>query len=171
MNCYLYRHFDIRRRLLYVGISLRALSRLDQHRIASLWFDQIAHVTIERFPDRDSAMVAEKAAIKIENPLFNIVHAAPLDESYDERMVRLWNTIIDIEPRIWDLYVKAVEAEDDRHAICANKIWYDNLKPKLCELVGYGAKDSRLRHPIAYEVVYHTVYRALPNCRNCEEAW
>jgi len=66
----LYRHYDARKRLLYVGISLSAVSRLSQHKDKT-WFTEIARVTVENFPSREMALSAEAAAIKAERPLYN----------------------------------------------------------------------------------------------------
>jgi hypothetical protein len=71
----LYRHFDGDGRLLYVGISLNAIIRLAAHR-ASPWFDEIARVEIERFPSREVALAAERAAIRDEKPECNVAGRA-----------------------------------------------------------------------------------------------
>lgn len=68
----LYRHFDSDGRLLYVGIALSPLSRLRAHRSRAHWFDDIARITIERFPDIAAARKAERAAAENEKPLFNL---------------------------------------------------------------------------------------------------
>lgn len=70
----LYRHFDANRNLLYVGISLNAIARLEQHR-QSRWSGRIATVEIEYFQTRDEAIEAERKAIQIEQPKWNITHA------------------------------------------------------------------------------------------------
>jgi len=69
----LYRHYDERGNLLYVGISLSALHRLQAHK-RSRWFRKIVNVTMEWFPDRESAIRAEIEAIKAERPSYNKVH-------------------------------------------------------------------------------------------------
>lgn len=71
VKTHLYRHFDANGQLLYVGISLSALKRLSQHNSQSRWADQIANVTIETFPTRDSALAAEREAIISERPIHN----------------------------------------------------------------------------------------------------
>jgi excisionase family DNA binding protein len=71
----LYRCFDASKTLLYVGISGQALSRFGQHRRGASWFKEVASVTVEHFPDRDSAHQAEVEAIRIERPLHNKVHS------------------------------------------------------------------------------------------------
>lgn len=71
----LYRHFDSEGRLLYVGISLSAITRLAQHRSASHWSRAIASVRIECFDTRREALAAEAKAILEERPLHNIAGA------------------------------------------------------------------------------------------------
>lgn len=71
----LYRHFDADGALLYVGISLSALGRLQAHKSGSHWSSKIASVTIESFATREEALRAEKEAIRTERPRFNIAHA------------------------------------------------------------------------------------------------
>ena len=67
----LYRHFDETGALLYVGISLSAITRLRQHRDRSVWFSQIKSITITQFETRADAKIAEKAAIQTEHPVYN----------------------------------------------------------------------------------------------------
>lgn len=71
-QCFLYRHFDRNKNLLYVGISLSAIRRLKQHYDHSKWAKEITYVTIEDFPCRNKALEAELRAIQIENPKYNI---------------------------------------------------------------------------------------------------
>jgi predicted GIY-YIG superfamily endonuclease len=72
---YLYRHFDQGGRLLYVGASVSPLRRLLQHQhcLGARWFDRIVRIEIERFATREAALAAEKQAIKIEKPEFNVL--------------------------------------------------------------------------------------------------
>lgn len=70
----LYRHFDRDGVLLYVGISLNAVSRLSSHVTSSDWCGQIANVSVELHPTRQAALAAEKKAIKSERPAFNKIH-------------------------------------------------------------------------------------------------
>lgn len=71
----LYRHFSASGDLLYVGISLSALIRLRAHNRTSEWANQISRVEIEQFPDRTSALAAERVAIRTEKPLRNVMGA------------------------------------------------------------------------------------------------
>jgi DNA-binding transcriptional regulator YiaG len=70
----LYRHFDSRGELLYIGVSLRALQRLSQHRGSATWFPSIARVTLQEYDTRKEALIAEREAIKTELPKFNSTH-------------------------------------------------------------------------------------------------
>ena len=70
----LYRYFDSKNRLLYVGISISAATRLGQHRTASGWYTDAVRIDIEKFASRRAAMSAEKEAIKLEKPQHNIKH-------------------------------------------------------------------------------------------------
>lgn len=74
MNTDLYRHFDSNGNLLYVGISLSTLNRLGQHKDNSHWFNSISNITIEKFNNRDKALIAERDAIINEKPLYNKVY-------------------------------------------------------------------------------------------------
>lgn len=69
---HLYRHFNKDGVLLYVGISLNAITRLMAHRDNCHWWNEIASITIESFPDRNSVRDAERMAIYNEKPLHNI---------------------------------------------------------------------------------------------------
>lgn len=69
-SCFLYRQFNSRDELLYVGISVNPFSRLDNHKRSS-WFEEIAKVTIEKFPNRILAIKAESMAIDSEKPMYN----------------------------------------------------------------------------------------------------
>ncbi len=67
----LYRHFDQRGELLYVGITLDPVTRWEQHHETSLWARFVAQSYLTWHHDRASARAAEKVAIKIERPIFN----------------------------------------------------------------------------------------------------
>lgn len=86
----LYRHWDADGNLLYVGISLSAVGRLNQHRRDSHWSDEIASVTIEYFASREMALKAEADAIRSESPEHNIAgtcgHGAPVAGGHRDYM-------------------------------------------------------------------------------------
>ncbi|NLO26616.1 MAG: hypothetical protein GX113_00305 [Actinobacteria bacterium] len=70
---------------------------------------------------------------------------------------------------------RAVSSKNDPD-YCANAVWYgygqyqhSGLKPRLLQLVGWRAckDDPILRSEKAYDVAYHTICNALPDCRDC----
>jgi hypothetical protein len=77
-GCEMYRHFDGDGALLYVGISGSTIFRTTQHEKQAAWYDDVATITIERFPSREEAAAAEKAAIKSERPIHNKKHAVAI---------------------------------------------------------------------------------------------
>jgi hypothetical protein len=84
----LYRHFDHEGRLLYVGISLKAISRTMQHRLGSHWYTNIARIELEWFGSKSAAVDAEKTAVKAEKPLHNITYNKANGNVAEERKAR-----------------------------------------------------------------------------------
>jgi hypothetical protein len=72
----LYRHWDDSGNLLYVGISLNAAARASQHAKDKTWWPEVATITVEHLGciSRSGAESIEAAAIKAENPRYNVVH-------------------------------------------------------------------------------------------------
>lgn len=73
MAHYLYRQFNNKGELLYVGITWSVQIRHQAHKFAE-WWDDITTITIERFETKQEASEAEISAICKENPKFNIYH-------------------------------------------------------------------------------------------------
>lgn len=65
-----YRMFDEAGRILYIGFSGRAGRRFDQHSTKA-WFPQVANITLEWFPTKAAATLAERRAIEAEQPRYN----------------------------------------------------------------------------------------------------
>ncbi len=87
----LYRYFDAEKRLLYVGISKSALSRLTQHMRDAKWAYAIASIEMEHFSTRRLALEAERRAIETEGPLWNVLYnlaKAALSEPVSGRRIR-----------------------------------------------------------------------------------
>jgi predicted GIY-YIG superfamily endonuclease len=68
----LYRMYDDRDRLLYVGATTRLITRLATHEQERPWWDEVTTVRLERFATWEELAEAEKAAIQIENPRHNV---------------------------------------------------------------------------------------------------
>lgn len=68
----LYRFFDERDVLLYVGITMDPGRRFKNHRATKAWWSEIERIELEQHPDRDTLALAEREAIKTEKPLHNV---------------------------------------------------------------------------------------------------
>ena len=79
-----------------------------------------------------------------------------------------WQEIIEIEPRIKELYeiAKNENRPDLPDDYCANAIFYRQLKPEIVELVGWGARKEELRTSRAYDEAYEKILDALPACQH-----
>ena len=71
----LYRFYSQNGTLLYVGISISALSRYGHHRLSGDWWLQVSRMELVNYPNRVMAEDAEAAAIVKERPLFNKTHS------------------------------------------------------------------------------------------------
>src|SRR5262249_3031935 len=84
-----------------------------------------------------------------------------------------WQYRIKIEPGLALLHEHVRSIKDSGgHSFCANAVWYgygghQSLKEWMMRLVGFEAQNPRLRTMRAYDLAYETLYRALPDCRNC----
>jgi predicted GIY-YIG superfamily endonuclease len=67
-----YRLFDARSGLLYIGIAKNFGRRWQQHSAAKPWWPQVQRQTVDWYPDREMADEAETLAIADEKPLYNI---------------------------------------------------------------------------------------------------
>ena len=83
----LYRAYSEKGELLYVGISLSVFSRLSNHSSSSDWFASARDITVEWYPDRNTALDAESTAIRTEYPVFNKAGAVtkPVTGDWDGR--------------------------------------------------------------------------------------
>ncbi len=70
----LYRFFGHNGQLLYLGITASLPSRLIGHRDDKPWWTDVADIKVEHYPDRPSVLAAERAAIRAERPLWNVIH-------------------------------------------------------------------------------------------------
>lgn len=69
---HLYRYYDADGGLLYVGRTFDFLRRDHQHQVAD-WRWDAASVTLELFPSRSMADLAERTAINLEQPAVNVL--------------------------------------------------------------------------------------------------
>lgn len=71
---HLYRYFDERDCLLYVGVSASAIRRLLEHAAGKVWAPLVSRVDVQTLPSKEAALIAEKTAIEKERPRFNVQH-------------------------------------------------------------------------------------------------
>ncbi|MGW7053100.1 GIY-YIG nuclease family protein [Streptomyces sp. NPDC054887] len=71
----LYRLYDSRGDLLYVGIANNPTTRWSYHAGEKTWWPQVARRTVEWFPLRAEAEQAETATIIKERPRYNVTHS------------------------------------------------------------------------------------------------
>jgi hypothetical protein len=84
-----------------------------------------------------------------------------------------FRTLARLEPRLRELLAEARSHHNNRGPVfCANAVWYGypghrpGLKYHLSRLVGWTAERAGdVRTSEAYDVAYHTIYQALPDCR------
>lgn len=68
----LYRFYNDVGVLLYVGITINPGARLTKHKDTKTWWQDVARVDLEHYPDRTELLSAERQAIETEKPLHNI---------------------------------------------------------------------------------------------------
>lgn len=79
----------------------------------------------------------------------------------------LWRKMIALDGEIKRLYEDAHRMTFGPHE-CASRIWYEEFKPVMFWLVGFGRKTppKEFCTTDAYEIAYAKIYQALPNCPN-----
>ena len=70
----LYRFWNAAGDLLYVGISVNPYGRFEQHQADKPWWGEVAKITMQPYPDRESVLAAERDAIECEHPAYNVQH-------------------------------------------------------------------------------------------------
>jgi len=70
----LYEIYDSSNTLLYVGISLSAISRLSQHKAVKNWYYDIKKIEMTHYPTRHEAEKIERLTIRTKMPVYNITH-------------------------------------------------------------------------------------------------
>ena len=121
-------------------------------------------------------MCSTNTSLPLDSPF--VEFRLPLDEPAVETQpdtALTFEDLCELEPRLATLYNEAKSINDNRRkrSFCANRIWYawGGLRERMTPLVGYAVQrrggDPRLATSRAYDVAYHSIYDALPDCRNC----
>lgn len=74
----LYRFYDERNTLLYIGKSVNVAHRIKDHIAGKPWWDTVTRIELERFSSAGALARAEQHAIEIEHPLHNIIYQRTL---------------------------------------------------------------------------------------------
>jgi hypothetical protein len=98
-------------------------------------------------------------------------HASPPIPSGAPPLTPAFNDLARLEPQLQRLLLVARMTVDwgTTASFCAHDVWYgdDGLRERVSQLAGWDAVDRRLRSEAVYDLVYDTIYEALPHCRNC----
>lgn len=78
MSAVVYRMYDKRNRLLYIGATSNPKERLRHHRYQSPFWAEVVSVVYEDHASRTDALAAEAAAILAEQPVYNVLHRSPI---------------------------------------------------------------------------------------------
>jgi predicted GIY-YIG superfamily endonuclease len=70
----LYRFYNAAGKLLYIGITGNPKTRFADHRKKKLWWPEVAVREICHYPTRTAVLAAERAAIKAERPVHNVIY-------------------------------------------------------------------------------------------------
>ncbi len=121
----LYRLFDAADVLLYVGVSINLGARWRTHSGEKVDWGLVARATVEHLPGRQ-AFAAERAAIKAERPLWNIVHNRPLPPCPELPPVADAGPVVDaseeVRGRIVEAFAAIAVAEGQYRAVLQGKL-------------------------------------------------
>lgn len=127
----LYRVFDRDGVLLYVGMtSVVPSARLDSHRKQQFWWGDVTSITLENFDSAEELAAAEIAAIRSENPVYNVRDRTEPKPSQRKTPQR---TIV-VDPALWDDFgAAAVRAGSARADVIRNFIRWYNKRPGVAK--------------------------------------
>jgi predicted GIY-YIG superfamily endonuclease len=83
-----YRLYDESGRLLYIGSTGNARRRQYEHSCESWWWPQVARIRVQMFGTREAAQAAERAAVSVEAPAFNVWWTGGNHEEMRSRMTK-----------------------------------------------------------------------------------
>jgi predicted GIY-YIG superfamily endonuclease len=126
----LYRFYSSTGQLLYTGITMNPPARFASHREKD-WWTMVSGITVEHYDDRDQLIKAERRAIQIEHPVYNVVH-----NSKRKLQIVAQNQV---EQASYDATARCVDRDDIRRALNRLKIEYrcDACKRPVIGNTGY----------------------------------
>lgn len=96
----LYRFYDSAGGLLYVGITNDPGRRWRRHADDKPWWQHVTRIDIEQFDNRDAVLIAERDAIRNEQPKHNIMHNRPTPNNPTRQVPQL-DRLKPIQPGDW----------------------------------------------------------------------
>lgn len=144
MKQFLYRHFDRKGNLLYVGRSLNAVKRLMEHRDHSHWFDEIARVEMQEFDTREAVLMAERKAIIAEKPRCNVHHKWVESRYRHEQIEASKKRLVERIVNFQTMYSVSEAAAELKIGETGIKRLIENGKIGYVE-VPYGEKTTKIR--------------------------
>jgi predicted GIY-YIG superfamily endonuclease len=90
---HLYKCFDKKDSLLYVGISSNAVRRFFEHKQAKRFAHRVTKITIRTYRTREQAAAAEKRAIKKEHPTENGAQKKPRGNMTPRQVIKHFGSI------------------------------------------------------------------------------
>jgi predicted GIY-YIG superfamily endonuclease len=84
----MYRFFNQKDEIIYVGISKDFTKRLSQHKKTAYWFEEVATIKLFYYDCVEDAIEDEKIVINTEKPIYNSQKKYTWQEKYDDRVLR-----------------------------------------------------------------------------------
>jgi hypothetical protein len=112
----LYRYYDAKDFLIYVGITSQGIARNQQHNSDKDWWPFVHHQTVEHFPTRAIALKQEKAAILLNQPPFNRQHNPHHEDIRDAYLELAARSSFDVA-HVKEIYGRYDGIEDDIHVL------------------------------------------------------
>lgn len=104
-----YRVYDERGRLLYVGVSTNVFYRMHDHKMYSAWWHLADSGTVSRYENRYIARKVEALAIRDESPLYNVTR-----EHSEARRAELVTEPVEVLSLFWEQGKVWVDADAER---------------------------------------------------------
>lgn len=144
-----YRLFNADGVLLYIGVSNAPRSRYRQHQKQQPWGDEIASRTVEWFDTRLEALRVELAAIRVEQPRYNVVYATappalPVAPKVEPAIVDLAEAkvaLLGVLAQYKTDLARAREVRDEKIRRIAAK--YDLKQVEIIRTTGYSRETVR----------------------------
>ncbi|MGW4075970.1 GntR family transcriptional regulator [Streptomyces asiaticus] len=129
----LYRLYDAKGVLLYVGIARDPKRRWKQHAVDSDWWPQVTSKTTAWFDRRESAEQAERVAIKAEGPLFNRAHVPTAFILREGEVARDSSALYKLDQqREQSLYIQQARTGRPLYGLIADSLRDDITAGRLC---------------------------------------